>query len=147
MYRILRRVLCALCIPAAILGAVQLAGAATRTFFGSYELSHVVETGNNVDVTVRLVLHNLAGSDLRGAIVVVMDTESRHTLLGSFSSIKSVPSSGELTLTKTFTISAAEYERWKVGHDPVLEVLVPKGGGTSIEGIQADRVTRPGEFN
>jgi hypothetical protein len=59
--------------------------------------------------------------------------------------IKSLPHSREVKVTETFTIPAEEYARWKTGHDPVFEFLVPNGDGTSIEGIQAHRTTKPGE--
>src|SRR6516164_6334270 len=79
MYRILRRVLCALCIPAAILGIVQSAsGEAARAFFGSYQLSNIVEAGSSVDVTMTLVLRNPGITDVKGGIVVLMDTQPHH---------------------------------------------------------------------
>ena len=81
-----------------------------------------------------LVLRNPGSSDVRGGIVVLMDTQPQHLYLGSFDTIKSIPHSGKVTVTKTFTITADEYARWKIGHDPVLEFLVPNGDGTSIEG-------------
>jgi hypothetical protein len=146
MYRIIMRVLCAFCIPAAILGIVQTAAAQTaRAFAGSYQLSNVVEAGSSVDVTMTLVLSNPGSSDVRGGIVVLMDTQPHHLYLGSFAAIKSLPPSGEVKVTETFTIPADEYARWKTGHDPVFEFLVPNGDGTSIEGIQAHRTTKPGE--
>jgi hypothetical protein len=146
MSQTLWRVLCALSIPAAILGIVQVAPAdSARAFFGSYQLSNIVEAGDNVDVTLSLTIHNPGVGDVRGGIVVVKDTQPHHNLLGSFAAIKSLPHSGDVTVTKTFTITAAEYLRWKTGHDPVLEFLVPNGEGTSIEGIQAHRTTKPGE--
>jgi hypothetical protein len=146
MYRIIRHVLCALSIPAVILGIVQAATAETaRAFAGSYQLSNIIEAGNSVDVTVTLVLRNPGSSDVRNGTVVVMDTQPQHSVLGSFATIKSLPHSGAATVTQTFTISSAEYARWKTGHDPVLEILVPNGDETSIEGIQAQRTTKPGE--
>jgi hypothetical protein len=145
MYRRLRLVLCALSIPAAILGIVQTAGAGTaRAFAGSYQLSNVVESGDSVNVTMTLVLRNVESSDVRNGIVVVMDTQPQHSYLGSFATIKSLPHSGAVTVTETFTMPAAEYARWKTGHDPVLEFLVPNGEGTITEGIQAHRTTSPG---
>jgi hypothetical protein len=146
MYRMLRRVLCALSIPAAILGIAQAAAAQTaRAFAGSYQLSNVIEAGNSVDVTMTLVLRNPGSADVRSATVVVMDTQPQHSVLGSFATIKSLSHSGKVTVTQTFTIPADEYARWKTGHDPVLDLLVPNGEGTSIEGIQAYRTTKPGE--
>jgi hypothetical protein len=148
MYRILRRVLCALCIPAAILGIVQSAsGEAARAFFGSYQLSNIVEAGSSVDVTMTLVLRNPGITDVKGGIVVLMDTQPHHLYLGSFGTIKSLPHLSQVTVTKSFTISAEEYERWKAGNSPTFEFLVPSGSGTSVEGIQADRVTKLGEIN
>ena len=92
MYRIIRRVLCAFCIPVAILGIVQTASAETaRAFAGSYQLSNVVEGGNSVDVTVTLVLHNPGSSDVRNGTVVVMDTQPHHSVLGSFDDQVSPP--------------------------------------------------------
>ncbi len=146
MYRILRLVLCALSVPVAILGLVQAAAAeSARAFAGTYHLSNIIETGNNVDVTVTLVLHNPGSSDVQNGTVVLLDTQPQSSALGSFATIKALPHSGEVTVTQTFTIPAAEYARWKTGHDPVLELLVPNGETTSIEGIQAHRTTKPGE--
>jgi hypothetical protein len=140
------RVLCALSIPVLILGLFQTASAdSARAFFGSYRLSNISKVGDNVDVTLSLTIHNPGVSDVRGGIVVVKDTQPHHSLIGSFAPIQSLPHSGQLTVTKTFTIPAAEYQRWKTGHDPMLEFLVPNGEGTSIEGIQAHRTTMPGE--
>jgi hypothetical protein len=148
MYRTLRRVLCALCIPAAILGIVQSAsGDATRAFTGSYQLSNIVEAGSSVDVTMTLVLHNPGTSDVKGGIVVLMDTQPHHLFLGSFGTIKSLPHLGQVTVTKSFTIPAEEYERWKTGNDPTFQFLVPSSAGTNVEGIQAAPVTKIGETN
>jgi|HubBroStandDraft_1064217.scaffolds.fasta_scaffold242494_1 hypothetical protein len=146
MSRILSLVLCTLSIPAAILGIDHVAKAETaRAFAGTFHLSNIIETGNSVDVTVTLVLHNPGTSDVRNGTVIVMDTQPQHSVLGSFATIKSLPHSGEVTVSQTFTISAAEYARWKTGHDPLLDLLVPNGEGTSIEGIQAYRTTKLGE--
>jgi hypothetical protein len=146
MYRILRLVLCALSVPVVILGVVQAATAeSARAFAGTYHLSNIIEAGNSVDVTITLVLHNAGSSDVRNATVVLSDTQPHSSALGSFATIKSLPHSGEVTVTQSFIITTAEYARWKTGHDPVLELLVPNGEGTSIEGIQAYRTTKLGE--
>lgn len=146
MYRILRLVLCALSIPVVVLGIVQAATAETaRAFAGTYHLSNIIETGNNVDVTVTLVLRNPGSSDVQNGTVVLLDTQPQSSALGSFATIKSLPHFGEVTVTQTFTLTPDEYARWKTGHDPVLELLVPNAEGTSIEGIQARRTTKPDE--
>ncbi len=145
MSRTLWRLLCALCIPVTLLSIAQAASEdSARAFFGSYQLSNIVKAGDNVDVTLALTIHNPGINDVKGGIVVVMDTQPQHIFLGSFAAIKSLPHSGQVTVTKTFTIPASEYLRWTSGHDPVLQFLVPSGAGTSIEGIQAHRTTMPG---
>jgi hypothetical protein len=146
MHSMLRRALRALSVPTIFLGIVHVATAETeRALAGSYQLSNIIESGNSVDVTMTLVLRNPGNFDVRNGTVVLMDTQPHHSVLGAFATIKSLPHSGEVTVTQTFTIAPDEYARWKTGHDPVLEFLVPNAEGTSIEGIQAHRTTKPGE--
>jgi len=138
------RMMCALCLVVLSLGAARAATiSTTRAFNGYYELSNVVEDGSQVQVTLTLTLRNAGKTEVKGGIVAVLSSEPNPVLIGSFSAIKTLPSKGQVTASKTFTISAAEYENWQHGHAPVLQFLVPSGSTAVAADIQAYRFVPP----
>jgi len=146
MYRMIQRVLGALSLCALALGLPRMAvGEVPSRFAASYQLSDIVEHGSQVDVTIKLTLLNPGVSDINGGIVVLYNTQPNRSFLGSFKMIKTLPHSGQVTTTTSFTISAAEYRLWQSGHAPVFEFLVPDGAGTDSVSIQARQVVNPGQ--
>ncbi len=138
------RMMCALCLVVLSLGAARAATiSTTRAFNGYYELSNVVEDGSQVQVTLTLTLRNAGKTEVKGGIVAVLSSEPNPVLIGSFSAIKALLSKGQVTLSQTFTISAAEYENWQHGHAPVLQFLVPSGSTAVAADIQAYRFVPP----
>jgi len=141
---------CLLLISCAMpMAAQQAAGASTssftRAFNGYYKLSNVAvaEDSSQVHVTMTLTLRNAGKTEVAGGIVAVLSSEPNPVLIGSFSAIKTLPSKGQATLSKTFTISAAEYKSWQHGHAPVLRFLVPSGSTAIAAGIQAYQFVPP----
>jgi hypothetical protein len=146
MYRMIRRVLCALSFSAIVLGLAQVAsGEGSTRFAASYQFTNIVESGSQVDVTIKLTLINPYSTTIKGGIVVLYNSQPGRNLLGSFSAIKSLAPLGRVTTSESFTISAAEYARWQSGHEPELEFLMPGSNGASAVSVQAHRVTTPGD--
>lgn len=133
-----------LCLSALVLCLVQKAPAAEgRQFAAKYQLNNIVEDGNEVELTISLNLMNNSSAAVKGGVVVILNTLPEHAYLGDFSAIKSLPEHGQAPISQTLTISAAEYARWQQGKGPIFEFLVPGPGGTTTEGVQAERVLMP----
>lgn len=113
---------------------------------GAYQLSNVVEDGGQVHLTLKLLLNNSTATDIKGGIVVLMDSQPAHTLIGKVATIQNLPRLGHVTVSRKFTISATEYEFWKQGHEPVLEFLMPDSAGTAELRIQARRIEAPSQL-
>jgi hypothetical protein len=146
MYRMLKSILGALSACAIVLCLSQVAmGAVPTRFVASYQIGNVVEGRSTVDLTLKLTLLNPTAADINGGIVVLYNTSPNRSLIGSFRMIKSLPHSGQVTISHAFTISTAEYARWQSGHPPVLEFLIPDGDGTDTVSIQARQTVNPGE--
>jgi len=137
------RVLCLLVLPMCAVQAVAAPNNAARAFAGYYELSNAVEDGGQVHVTMTLTLMNPSKTTVTGGIVAVLSSGPSPVLVGSFSAIKSLPHSSQVTVSQTLTITAAEYASWQHGHAPRLQFLVPSGGTAIAAGIQAYQVVPP----
>jgi hypothetical protein len=137
------RVLCLAVFPLCALQAVGATTSPARAFAGYYVLSNVVEEGNQVHVTMTLTLRNPGTTAVTGGIVAVLSSAPDPVLVGSFSTIKTLPAKGQVTISKTFTISAAEYKNWRSGSPPRLQFLVSSGGSAIAAGIQAYEFVPP----
>jgi hypothetical protein len=115
----------------------------TRAFNGHYQLSDVVEVGNQVEVTMTLTLANASKATVNGGIVAVLSSEATPVLIGSFSAIKTLPSKGQVTVSERLTVSAAEYKSWQQGHAPRLQFLVSNGSAAVASDIEAYRLLPP----
>jgi hypothetical protein len=100
-------------------------------FFGSYQISNVEESGDQVQLTIKVILQNYSGQEVQGGGVVLYDTAPVHSALGAFSGINSLPANGKVALTQEFTVSKTLYAAWKQGEKPVMEMLLPSPDGSS----------------
>lgn len=147
MYLNLRRAFKVLSVSAMTLILNHSMAAEPMTgFAGAYQLSNVVEDSGQVHLTLKLLLNNTTMTDIKGGIVVLMDSQPSHILIGKVAIIHNLPRLGHVTVSHEFTVSAAEYEAWQHGHEPVLEFLVPDSGGTTEVRIQARRVEAPSQL-
>ena len=115
----------------------------TRAFNGHYQLSDVVEEGNQVEVTMTLTLVNSSKTTVTGGIVAVLSSEATPTLIASFDPIKSLPSKAQVVVTQRLSISAAEYKSWQTGSAPRLQFLVSNGTSAVAADIAAYRLLPP----
>ncbi len=112
----------------------------TRAFNGHYQLSDIVQDGDQVQVTMTLTLANAGKTTVNGGIVAVLTSEPVPVLIGSFSPIKTLPPKGQVTLTQRLTVSAAEYKNWQSGNAPRLQFLVSNGTSAVAADIEAYRM-------
>lgn len=115
----------------------------TRAFNGHYQLSNVVEVGDQVEVTMTLTLANASKTTVNGGIVAVLSSEATPVLIASFNPIKTLPSKSQVTVSERLTVSAAEYKSWQQGHAPRLQFLVSNGSVAVAADIQSYRVLPP----
>ena len=135
------RALRILCVSSALAGTVPLASAAIPDRFpASYQLTNVVENGGQVEVTFKLSLFNPTSSAFKGGVVVLLDSQPDHGLIGTLGTIKSLEGSSTENLTKTVTVSADEYANWRRGHEPLMRYLVSDGERSKAVPIQAQRI-------
>jgi hypothetical protein len=111
-----------------------------RDFAASYQLSNIVESGDQVSVTVTLKLFNYSGGEIRNGAVVLKDSRANvmsgresadSNLLGAFNLIPSLPAYQETTLRHRFSIPASEYALWNQGREPELVFLKPDAEGNA----------------
>ena len=100
-------------------------------FFGSYQISNVEESGNQVQLTIKVVLLNYTGEEVKNVGIILYNSEPVHSALGAFSGISSFPANGKVALSQQFTVSSKQYASWKQGVKPVMQMLVPGSGGSS----------------
>lgn len=144
----LRRALKVLCVPAAVLALIQTAPAQHSTpFAGAYQLTNVVEDGDQVHFTLKVKINNPTTADIKGGIVVLMNSQPGKVLLGKVATVQVLPRLGQATVSGQFTVWAGEYERWQQGHDPVLEFLIPGTSGAKEVLIQARRAETASQLN
>lgn len=124
----------------------SMAAQRMTNFAGAYMISHVVEDGDQVHLTLTLRLNNSYNTDIKGGIVALLDSQPFHTLIGKVATISDLPRLGHITVSNSFTVPAAEYYNWQHGHEPVLEFLVPDANGSIEAHIQARPAETPAQL-
>jgi hypothetical protein len=140
-----RSVLRALSVPIAIVSFFQITAVhAANRFAGYYELSNVVEEGDQIHVTMKLTMFNPGNSDIKNSVVDLLDSSPNPVLIGSFSTIKTMPHLSWVQVSQKFTVSIAEYANWQHGHAPLLQIRAASADAASGQPIQMHQVTKPG---
>jgi hypothetical protein len=117
-----------------------------RDFAGFYNLSHISDTGNAVQVTLRVELFNYSSGDANHAVVSLYETGAGATVHGSFAAIKVFHDKQRVQLAQQFTVPKREYERWERGSNPVLVVdYADKDGKRMHRSVQLIRHPAPRE--
>jgi hypothetical protein len=144
MYLYVRRALWSVCLAAVAFGLAQVATSEPQPrFAGAYELTSVVHDGPQVHFNLKFTLLNPGNADVKNGILVLMDSQPESLLIGEIGSIPSLSHLGQTSVTKSFTVPAAEYARWQEGHEPRFDFLVPASGGTIDVRVQARSVVEP----
>lgn len=134
------------CLVCAVLTALLLATVAAkansgREFSGYFDVSHVQEQGDIVQVTLHLKLFNHSESDAKSVIVALFDSSPAMTLRGNFSPVKVWKSHQFVEMSQEFTVTKREFKEWMAAPaQPNLVILFQDSKGTSWQkGAQISR--------
>ncbi len=129
-----------------LLTALLLAAGAARAnsgreFSGYFDISHVQEQGDLMQVTLHLKLFNHSESDARSVIVTLLDSSPTMTLRGNFQPVKVWKSHQFIEMSQEFTVTKHEFQEWMTPPaQPNLVILFQDGkGGTRQKGAQISR--------
>lgn len=106
------------------LGLVLAIGASAkngRDFAGFYNVSNVVDQGNQVAFTLRVQVFNHSDADVKQAVLTLRESPGGE--LGAFQPVKLWRNHGEVRLTQQFVVPKHEFERWHKGSQPALMVV------------------------
>jgi hypothetical protein len=132
------RLLRNLCLVIPAIACSVAVSAQRRDFPATYSIDKVSEQETQVQLTLTLTIHNFSGSDIQNCGIVLNATTPHTEPIGTFNLVKLLPAYKDTTVSHSFTLDKSEYERWKAGANPSLEILLPDGdGGTRIEAIDA----------
>lgn len=138
MYWYLTRLSAIVCAATVTLGITKVATAGPRPpFAGSYQLTQISDDGPQVQVKVQFTLLNPGNADVKGGILVLMDSQPNSALIGKVATISVLPHLGQKDVSETFSVSKAEYTRWLQGHQPRFDFLVPSGSSAVSVPVQA----------
>jgi uncharacterized protein (DUF58 family) len=128
-------------LTALLLATVAARASSGREFSGYFDVSHVQERGDVVQVTLHLRLFNHSESDAKSVIVTLLDSSPAMTLRGSFTPVKVWKSHQFIEMTQEFTVTKREFGEWMTPPaQPNLVVLFQDGkGATWQKGAQISR--------
>ena len=111
-----------------VLSSAPTLAANGRDFAALYQLSQVTDLGVQVRVTLALRLFNYTGADLGNAKVTLQDSKERLKSLGSLGTV-SLRRRESAHLGGTFVIPKEEYNRWRHGATPSVQISYKDGTG------------------
>jgi hypothetical protein len=128
-------------LTALLLGAVAARANSGREFSGYFDISHVQEQGDLVQVTLHLKLFNHSESDARSVIVTLLDSSPAMTLRGNFDPVRVWKSHEFLEMSQEFTVTKREFKEWMTPPaQPNLVILFRDRKGTTFQrGAQISR--------
>jgi hypothetical protein len=98
-----------------------------RDFAGFYNVSNVVEQGDQMVITVRVQVFNNSDADVKQAVLTLRQNPG--PALGTFPSVKLWRNHGEVRLTQQFVVPKHEFEQWHKGTQPALMVVTHDSTG------------------
>jgi len=132
--------LCTL-LTALLLAAVAARANSGREFSGYFDIGHVQEQGDLVQVTLHLKLFNHSESAARSVIVTLVDSSPAMTLRGNFQPVRLWKSHEFIEMSQEFTVTKREFKEWMTPPaQPNLVILFQDGKGTTWQkGAQISR--------
>jgi len=133
-------------LPAVVLTAFAVltanaVGSNGREFSGYFDLSHVQQQGDLVQVTLHLKLFNHAEADARSVIVALVDSSPTMTVRGNFQPVKVWKSGHFIEMSQQFSVTQREFNEWMTTPiQPNLLVFFQDATGRTLQrGIQVSR--------
>jgi hypothetical protein len=113
-----------------------------RDFAGVYNVSSVVEQGDQMLLTFQVHLFNYSDADLK-QVVVTLRASHPASVLAKFRPVKLWRNRAEVRLSQQIVIPRHEFELWKKGTQPALFVVYNDANGQRWERF-AQVMNRPG---
>lgn len=128
-------------LTALLLPTVAARANSGREFSGYFDVSHVQEQGDLVQVTLHLRLFNHSESDAKSVIVTLLDSSPAMTMRGNFTPVKVWKSHQFIEMSQEFTVTKREFGEWMTPPaQPNLVVLFQDSkGATWQKGAQISR--------
>jgi hypothetical protein len=104
-----------------------------RDFNGSYNVSNIVEQGDQLILTFQVDLFNHSDADLKHAVVTLRSFRPTPSPLAQFQAVPLWRNHGEVKLSQQVVIPRIEYERWQKGAQPALFVVYHDASGQRWE--------------
>jgi hypothetical protein len=99
-----------------------------RDFAGFYNVSNVIEQGDQMVITLRVQVFNNSDADVKQAVLTLRQNPG--PALGTFPSVKLWRNHGEVRLTQQFAVPKHEFESWhKGGGQPAVMVVTHDENG------------------
>lgn len=102
-----------------------------RDFAGTYNVSNVVEQGDQMVLTLQVHLFNHSDADLKQAVVTLHARPA--ATLAEFQPVKLWKNHGEVKLAQQVTVPRREFESWQKGGQPALFVVYHDATGQRWE--------------
>lgn len=103
-----------------------------RDFVGFYNLTHAVQQGDNMRVTLNLQVRNYSSADVKQAVVTLRQNTGIE-LVGQSAPIKLLREHGAAKVSQRFTVSRAEYDNWLQGTQPTVFLVYQDARGIKFE--------------
>ena len=103
-----------------------------RDFAGFYEVSNVVELGQELQVTLTVRVFNYSDADVNDATITLEDSLLPGETYGSYLTPVYVQPRESVRLSDHFTIPRREYEYWQEGGTPSLTIKFRDPDGNTI---------------
>ena len=131
--------LCASVFSLIFFSQTILLNAQLREFAGSYSVSNVSKSDQDVTLTLTVKLQNFTGSEIDNSTAVLYTSGVRNNAIGAFPVIKSFPNNKTAVVSETFTIPASEWALWHTGVKPTIMFLRPMEDGTHFERVDLQK--------
>jgi hypothetical protein len=125
---------CALLLAAAFaLAPISAMAKNGHEFSGFYSVDQITEQEDQLVISLSVQLFNYSQSDIQGAVITLRPTLPSPHAIGSFRTVKLWRDQGEVRMTRQFTISRLEYDRWQQNGQPQLFVAYRDADGNKWE--------------
>jgi hypothetical protein len=98
-----------------------------RDFAGFYNVSNIVEQGDQMLITLRVQVFNNSDADVQQAVLTLRQNPG--PALGTFPSVKLWRNHGEVRLTQQFIVPKRELESWHKRSQPAVMVVTHDENG------------------
>lgn len=102
-----------------------------RDFAGFYELTDVSELGDGYQLTFTVRVFNYSDADVNNASLFLQDASEPGKTYAAFTGVY-MHDRENVRLSSLVTVPRREYESWRQGRSPALEIQFTETGGKTV---------------